>query len=47
MIWVKINFAIYIETNEEKFKKQGNFFLESTVNRQDHVMIFCYIFRCP
>ena len=26
MIWVKINFAIYIETNEEKFKNQGNFF---------------------
>lgn len=33
MIWVKINFAIYIETNEEKFKKQGNFFLKKTKNR--------------
>ena len=33
MIWVKINFAIYIETNEEKFKKQGNFFLKRTKNR--------------
>ena len=28
MIWGKINFAIYIETNEEKFKNQGNFFFE-------------------
>ena len=33
MIWVKINFAIYIETNEEKFKKQGNFFLKRTKNQ--------------
>ena len=33
MILVKINFAIYIETNEEKFKKQGNFFLKRTKNR--------------
>lgn len=33
MIGVKINFAIYIETNEEKFKNQGNFFLKRTKNR--------------